>query len=374
MRVVGWIFATALSLFFVLGPVGVAEAQSYEPEELEFLELINDYRQQNGLEPLQLSAPLSVASERHSEDMGTYGFFSHTTQGSSYYPIGSEHPDRIAQEGYDYDTYTAENLAYGQATAAEVFEAWRVSPDHNVNMLGDYSVIGIGLAWVNGTPYWTTDFGAYVDPSASGGSTGGGGGNDAATPSPTPAPAGEEATEGPASTPTVTRNEPAPEANPQRETAVADQYAARDQHDAAETRNGEPAGRESAPEEPSLEQAAADQYAGEDASPRSAGKQETAEGIAATDAAPAETASADETEDTEVEAAATEAPATKPNGSQATEPGAVKTDDTFPSGSAGSEVAASAGISTLPDTGGVPLVPLGGAILLAAGLLARRAF
>src|SRR5215210_5652307 len=132
MRCARWLSIAILSLLFLVGPAGIAQAQSYEPEELQFLELINQYRAENGLAPLALSAPLSVASERHSEDMGTYGFFSHTTEGSSYYPIGSGHPERIAQECYDYNTYTAENLAYGQATAAEVFEAWRVSPDHNV--------------------------------------------------------------------------------------------------------------------------------------------------------------------------------------------------------------------------------------------------
>ena len=121
----------------VLGIPGEASAQSYDAEESRFLELINAYRQENGLEPLLLSAPLSVASERHSEDMGTYGFFSHTSVQSSYYPAGSGHVERIAQEGYDYNTYTSENVAYGQATAEEVFEAWRVSPGHNANMLGD---------------------------------------------------------------------------------------------------------------------------------------------------------------------------------------------------------------------------------------------
>lgn len=360
MRVVGWIFATALSLFFIVGPVGIAEAQSYEPEELEFLELINDYRQQNGLEPLALSAPLSVAAERHSEDMGTYGFFSHTTQGSSYYPVGSEHYDRVAQEGYDYDTYTAENLAYGQATAAEVFEAWRVSPDHNVNMLGDYSVIGIGLVTVNGTPYWTTDFGAYDDSSAPGGSTDSGAANDAATPNAQPAPAEEEAAGDPAVAPTATEDATAPEAERQRETAATEQYAARDQYDAAETRAGDPSGQETAPEEPSPERAAADQYAGE-AVARSAGEQITATDAAPT--APAETDNAPETAKAKV--AATEPPETETAG-------AVKTDDASPDVA---EVAASAGISMLPDTGGAQLpLLIGGAALLVGGLLARRIF
>ncbi|MGH3090385.1 MAG: CAP domain-containing protein, partial [Rubrobacteraceae bacterium] len=92
--------------FAVLGVPDRAGAQTYDAAELEAVELINAYRQENGLGTLSLSAPLSVASERHSEDMGIYGFFSHDTVESSYYPVGSSHAERAAQEGYGYDTFT----------------------------------------------------------------------------------------------------------------------------------------------------------------------------------------------------------------------------------------------------------------------------
>lgn len=171
MRRIRWLAITILSVFGVFAAfLGAApekaEAQSYEAAEIETVELINAYRQENGLGALSLSSPLSVASERHSEDMGTYGFFAHDTAQSSYYQPGWGHSERIAQEGYDYNTFTAENLAYGQATPQEVFEAWRDSPSHNAAMLGDYSVVGIGFVNVGGVPYWTTVFGAEADPSA----------------------------------------------------------------------------------------------------------------------------------------------------------------------------------------------------------------
>lgn len=148
---------------------GVA-ASPYDGEELEVLRLINGYRQQNGLEPLLLSDTLSVAAERHSEDMARYGFFAHDTYASSYYPVGSEPWDRMAAEGYDYNTYRGENIAVGYDTAAEAFGAWRNSPSHNAAMLdGRYRVVGIGRVYDPGSAYgwyWTTDFGAVVDPSA----------------------------------------------------------------------------------------------------------------------------------------------------------------------------------------------------------------
>ncbi len=161
-------FAALCSVFgllFVLGPVNTDEARAYEAEEQRFLELINEYRQANGLGPLALSEKLSKAAERHSEDMQTHDFFSHTTEASSYYPVGSSFSDRLAREGYPTDTaYTAENIALGYTTAEEVFEAWRNSPSHNVNMLGkNYTAIGIGQV---GT-YWTTDFGSVADSAPS---------------------------------------------------------------------------------------------------------------------------------------------------------------------------------------------------------------
>lgn len=147
-----------------------AAATAYDSEELQFLQLINKYRQNNGLQPLLLSDTLTLTSDRHSEDMAKYNFFAHDTVRSSYYPAGSQPWDRMAVDGYDYNTYRGENLAVGYETAEEAFEAWRNSPSHNAAMLdGNYKVVGIARLNVPGSEwgsYWTTDFGGVVDPSA----------------------------------------------------------------------------------------------------------------------------------------------------------------------------------------------------------------
>ena len=108
-----------------------ANADSYDPEELEFLELINDYRQQNGLGTLLLSDALSVSAEHHDQDMARYSFFAHDTAASSYYRVGSQPWDRMEEEGYKFNTYKGENIAVGYETAEEAFLAWRRSPSHN---------------------------------------------------------------------------------------------------------------------------------------------------------------------------------------------------------------------------------------------------
>ena len=143
---------------------------AYDDEAFKFLELINEYRVSNGLSELYLSEAVSEASLRHSKDMANYEFFSHTTEGSDYFPIGSTPWDRMADSGYDYNTDKGENIAEGYPNAQEVFEAWRGSEGHNRNMLNPaFNVIGIGLYELPGsryTWYWTTDFGGYVDPTA----------------------------------------------------------------------------------------------------------------------------------------------------------------------------------------------------------------
>lgn len=159
---------TCLVLLAFLG--GFAQARTYDSEELEFLRLINNYRAQNGLSTLQASDVAAEAAARHSLDMGRFGFFSHTTVKSSYFPAGSSPWDRLRLTGYPTGGRMGENVAAGQWNAQEVFEDWRGSPGHNENMLHpEFSVIGIARRAVSGSTYgiyWTTDFGSIVDSSA----------------------------------------------------------------------------------------------------------------------------------------------------------------------------------------------------------------
>ncbi|MBA3474329.1 MAG: LPXTG cell wall anchor domain-containing protein [Rubrobacter sp.] len=149
-----------MSLFLVLGPVHLHQARAAGVEEQRLLELINGYRQENGVGPLVSSGVLSTSAQRHSEDMAAHDFFSHSTRESSYYPGGSSPADRAAREGYPTNVYTAENIALGQQTAEEVFEDWRGSPEHNAAMLGEqYTAAGIGHV----DSYWTADFGSVAD-------------------------------------------------------------------------------------------------------------------------------------------------------------------------------------------------------------------
>jgi uncharacterized protein YkwD len=167
-----WVVAAVLAVLItgVAASDQSASATPYDPEELRFLQLINDYRQNNGLGNLLLSDTLSVSSERHSQDMARYRFFAHNTAASSYYPVGATPGDRMRAEGYGYRTFWGENIAVGCESAERCFELWRNSPSHNAAMLdGNYRVIGIARVQGAGLMhhwYWTTDFGGAVDPTS----------------------------------------------------------------------------------------------------------------------------------------------------------------------------------------------------------------
>jgi hypothetical protein len=156
---------------------------SIDAEEQAFLNIINNYRAQNGKGALTLSTNLNRAAAWMATDMGAKGYFSHTDS------LGRS-PSTRAQN-CDYPSGAGENIAAGGAwgSASAVFEAWKNSSGHNANMLnGSYIKIGIARVYTSGSQYgwyWVTDFGLVNDGTSSGGGS--------TTPPPTQAPAASPA-------------------------------------------------------------------------------------------------------------------------------------------------------------------------------------
>ncbi len=135
-------------------------------EEQAFLGLINQYRAQNGAPALSISTGLTRMATWHATDMATKNYFSHTDS------LGRSFSTRLGQCDASGGS-SAENIAAGYSTAQQVFDGWRNSAGHNVNMLNP-AYRYIGLARVTGGTYgtyWVTDF-SSINP---GGSTSGGG-------------------------------------------------------------------------------------------------------------------------------------------------------------------------------------------------------
>lgn len=130
--------------------------EDLDTEEAQFLILINQYRNQNGLPSLVENASMSSASHWMSQDMAYHNYVSHTDS------MGRSPYQRLVSRGY-YPKVWGENIAAGRANAKGVFAAWQNSPGHNSNMLyPSFHSIGIGRAYNPNTTYkwyWTTDFG-----------------------------------------------------------------------------------------------------------------------------------------------------------------------------------------------------------------------
>ena len=159
---------------------------SVDGEEQAFLGLINQYRAQNGLGALTMSANLNRAASWMAIDMAQKAYFSHTDS------LGRSPSTRATDCGYPQGA--GENIAAGTvwSTAQAAFDAWKASAGHNANMLGaSYRQIGIARYYQAGSQYgwyWVTDFGLTNDGTTIGGSGGG------TTTPPPPPPASTAAT------------------------------------------------------------------------------------------------------------------------------------------------------------------------------------
>lgn len=103
------------------------------------LAMINKLRKDRGLEPLSRDPAAARAALDQANRMAAAGKMEHNIG------IGANFAKRM--KGMDVPLPAAENIAVGQDTAAEAFQAWVDSPKHLVNMLGPgYRGLGVAQA------------------------------------------------------------------------------------------------------------------------------------------------------------------------------------------------------------------------------------
>lgn len=113
--------SVALALLFAAGMAGADEVSGAR-------EALNAFRAQADLAPLEHSARLQQAAERHARDLSRGTGLSHRgTDGST---VGA----RVERTGYRYCT-VAENLGRGQRSLEQIMQGWAASPGHRDNML-----------------------------------------------------------------------------------------------------------------------------------------------------------------------------------------------------------------------------------------------
>lgn len=131
------------------GTVGTAE-------ENEVVRLTNAERAKGGCGALKHDPQLRAAAFGHSDDMAKNNYFDHTSRD------GRSFTDRIRAAGFTGGTAWAENIAFGQPSAASVVQGWMNSPGHRANIMNcRFNLIGVGAAKNSqGRIYWTQDFAA----------------------------------------------------------------------------------------------------------------------------------------------------------------------------------------------------------------------
>jgi uncharacterized protein YkwD len=146
------VFLTACNGLFDRSGVRVG---SLPAEAKEFVELVNEHRESEGLSALEWHPEIAGVALAHTEDMRDREFFAHDN------PDGESPFDRLSAAGISYSR-AGENIAAGQQTGQAVLDAWLGSPGHRANIENEaYTHHGVG--YVEDGHYWTHVF--ATDPS-----------------------------------------------------------------------------------------------------------------------------------------------------------------------------------------------------------------
>lgn len=130
------------------------ETQTAEAEAV--LNLVNQERKKQGLQPLTLSEKLTSIANTKAKDMADKNYFSHEspTYGSPF--------DMLKMFGVSY-TAAGENIAAGQRSAEEVMNSWMNSSGHRANILNkNYTQLGVG--YTTGGSYGTEWVQLFIRP------------------------------------------------------------------------------------------------------------------------------------------------------------------------------------------------------------------
>lgn len=133
------------------GPGGQPAPQTPDTESEwaeQVVSLVNEARSQAGLSALSSDPALARVAFDKAKDMADNDYFSHDspTHGSPF--------EMMEAYGISYGS-AGENIAKGQDSPQEVFDAWMNSPGHRANILsGNFTTIGVG--YYNG--HWVQMF------------------------------------------------------------------------------------------------------------------------------------------------------------------------------------------------------------------------
>lgn len=131
-------------------PLPTASPRAAEaPEEdlvAQVIQYTNEYRVQNGCEPVSEHSVLNAVAQDYALEMAEGDFFAHEA------PDGSTLAERMGVTDYAYQV-VGENLAAGFSSAQAVVDNWMLSEDHRRNMMNcQFEDIGVGHIFLEQDP------------------------------------------------------------------------------------------------------------------------------------------------------------------------------------------------------------------------------
>ncbi|MGH7833081.1 MAG: CAP domain-containing protein [Candidatus Binatia bacterium] len=151
----GAILVSSILIAFVSAAQGASIAQAEkEPRYPELVEIIhkgvNEFRRSQGLKPLEVNPIIGAQAQAHSSRMARNGeSLSHRGFDLRMKEIGKKLVFRSAAEN------VATNFGY-EDPGSRAVEGWKNSPGHRKNMLGDFTLTGIGVARTREGAYYYT--------------------------------------------------------------------------------------------------------------------------------------------------------------------------------------------------------------------------
>lgn len=121
-------------------PAAKDNREKYREMIDEILSIINSYRAEGGLEPLELDEKLTEIACARAEEIAWSGRHSHTRPNGKYF-------QSLIKEAGIESGFVGENIGWGYTTARDVCEAWKASKTHYENIMNpDFKKTGIGIA------------------------------------------------------------------------------------------------------------------------------------------------------------------------------------------------------------------------------------
>ncbi len=145
-------------------------------EVKRFFDLVNQYRVENGLQPLKGSVQLTNMASWMASDMATDNYWPDPTFCGQFGL--SAHCDNTPRDiwqrfndfSYTYNTWKGENLGRGSGDAQAMLDNLKGSPGHNANLLNpNFVAVGVSMIYNPNSAsgwYWAQDFGGYLEEEA----------------------------------------------------------------------------------------------------------------------------------------------------------------------------------------------------------------